>query len=90
MNLSKIQPVGKKVLVEILMQEPELKSLLVTLNNEPQPTDRCNVLRIGTETTLVQENRKYIYRIGAGVKLSYKDQEYTLLDENDFYAEVDQ
>lgn len=92
-DLSAVKPVGKKVLVSVIVKEvEELKSSLILLdiNDEPQLTDRCKVLRIGTTVELVEENKTYVYAIGRGVQLTYKGNEYLLLDEKDFYAEVDQ
>ncbi len=91
-NLKGIEPVGKRVLVEVVLKEPEVQSTLIYLeaNEKPQLTDRCNVLRIGKEVTLVEEGKKYIYAVGRGTKLTYKDVEYLLLEENDFRAKVDE
>ena len=54
------------------------------------PSNRCRTISVGSLATLIEEGSYYIFNPKSGVKLTYGEKEYLLLDgDNDFYLKID-
>lgn len=93
-EVEKVVPVGKKVLVEVIYEEPKprvagiILSLDEAYDDTPKPTDRCKVISCGNDVDKVEVNRTYMFNQYAGITVTFEGEKYLLLDEHDFYIKL--
>lgn len=89
-EVKQVKPIKSYILVEVLKKENKTDSGIIAGTNEAVYTPYCRTLALGGDVKVVKEGKVYLYNQHAGTKVTFKDNPYLFIKEDDIYAEIEE
>jgi co-chaperonin GroES (HSP10) len=89
-EVKQVKPVKNYILVEVLKKENKTQSGIIAGTNENIYIPYCRTIALGSMVNEVKEGKVYLYNQHAGTKVTFKDNPYLFIKEDDIYAEIEE